>query len=235
MGIIPSPPSTKTLYAMGLIRDAIGTALGSDQVANGFNGPKLPFGNKGSSIRDMRRSALSSPSRQGYISEISYQNDRGLYPPEDMQRGMARQQGYNGYQNRGPPLPPRCEPPPYASDNQSWYQEEPYNGQRFDEQPYNGQRFDEQSYYQQGPVRDMGYPRDMGYSSRDAGFRPIALPQISYGDGQPFLRGYSNELSRYGISEAEFIRLVDAINVAIIPSPENQIFQKGANIAGWFV
>ena len=31
------------------------------------------------------------------------------------------------------------------------------------------------------------------------------------------------------------MRVVDAINVAIIPNPENQIFQKGATIAGFFV
>lgn len=71
--------------------------------------------------------------------------------------------------------------------------------------------------------------------SRNGAFRPFALPQIAYGDGQPFLRGYSNELVPYGIPPEEFIRVLDAINVAIIPNPENQIFQKGANIAGWFV
>jgi hypothetical protein len=63
----------------------------------------------------------------------------------------------------------------------------------------------------------------------------LALPQIGYGDGEPFLRGYSSDLGRYGVSEGAFIGLVDAINVAIIPNPENQIFQKGANIAGWFL
>jgi hypothetical protein len=66
-------------------------------------------------------------------------------------------------------------------------------------------------------------------------FRPLVLPQIAYGDGQPFLRGYSDKLAHYGIYEMDFIALVDAVNVAILPNPENQIFQKGANIAGWFV
>jgi hypothetical protein len=34
---------------------------------------------------------------------------------------------------------------------------------------------------------------------------------------------------------AEFIQALDMINIATIPSPENQIFQKGANIAGFFL
>ena len=81
---------------------------------------------------------------------------------------------------------------------------------------------------------DLGNTRDMEHS-RNGGFRPLALPQMAYGDGQPFLRGYSNEFVKYGISPEEFIQVLDAINVAVIPSPENQIFQKGANIAGWFL
>jgi hypothetical protein len=66
-------------------------------------------------------------------------------------------------------------------------------------------------------------------------FRPLVLPQIAFGDGAPFLRGYSDELAPFGIREREFFEVIDAINIAIVPSPENQIFQKGANIAGWFV
>lgn len=74
-----------------------------------------------------------------------------------------------------------------------------------------------------------------GAQSSAHAFRPLALPQIAYGDGQPFIRGYNDQLEWHGISQTEFIRIVDAINVAIVPNPENQIFQKGANIAGWFV
>ena len=66
-------------------------------------------------------------------------------------------------------------------------------------------------------------------------YRPLILPQIAYGEGQPFLRGYSTELEQYGISNDKFLEILDAINVAIIPNPEVQIFQKGANIAGWFM
>lgn len=61
---------------------------------------------------------------------------------------------------------------------------------------------------------------------RQSQFRPLALPQITYGDGAPFARGYTDELRRYGITEADFIGIVDAINVAMVPNPEVQIFQK---------
>lgn len=57
-------------------------------------------------------------------------------------------------------------------------------------------------------------------------YGPLAVPQISYGEEQPFLRAYSSDLSRFGVSELDFIKLIDAINVAITPNPENQIFQK---------
>lgn len=197
---------------MGLIRDLIGAGLGADQVNNGFNGPKLPFANK------INRTSLSASPRQQLIHDSSYQDERRLYSPDDKQRGMVRQQRYLPDQNRAPALPPRYEPPAYETHPQDWYQGQPYDGQ-----PYAGQQ-----YHEQRDVTDMRFPTD-------AGFRLIALPQISFGDGQPFLRGYATELVRYGISESDFFRLIDAINVAIIPNPENQIFQKGANIAGWFM
>ncbi|KIW10817.1 hypothetical protein PV08_10116 [Exophiala spinifera] len=69
----------------------------------------------------------------------------------------------------------------------------------------------------------------------DRQFRPLALPQIDYHDSSPFLRGYSDELQRYGISERAFLEVLDAINVARIPNPEVKLFQAGATIAGFFV
>ena len=66
-------------------------------------------------------------------------------------------------------------------------------------------------------------------------FRPFAIPQYMYGEGQPFLRAYSQELASRGISENDFIRVVDELNIAVIPNPEAQIFQKSAQIAGYFV
>ncbi|KAF4960156.1 hypothetical protein FGADI_1175 [Fusarium gaditjirri] len=72
-------------------------------------------------------------------------------------------------------------------------------------------------------------------SFQNTDFRPLILPQIAFGEGEPFLRGYSSEISRYGISRDQFLRVVDEINVARTPNPEVQLFQKGAGIAGWFV
>ncbi|KAF4416353.1 hypothetical protein FACUT_12649 [Fusarium acutatum] len=72
-------------------------------------------------------------------------------------------------------------------------------------------------------------------SFQNTDFRPLILPQIAFGAGEPFLRGYSSEISRYGISRDQFLRAVDEINVARTPNPEAQLFQKGAGIAGWFV
>ncbi|KAH6644281.1 hypothetical protein C7974DRAFT_371418 [Boeremia exigua] len=66
-------------------------------------------------------------------------------------------------------------------------------------------------------------------------FRPLILPQTGYSKGSPFLRGYSKDLQNYGISNTEFQQIVDAINIAIVPNPEAQLFQKVASVAGWFV
>lgn len=67
------------------------------------------------------------------------------------------------------------------------------------------------------------------------GFSPLILPQIENGHGSPFLRGYSQQLLQYNISMDMFIQFIDQINIVIIPNPENQIFQKAANIAGFFL
>ncbi|KAE8451320.1 hypothetical protein EG329_003949 [Mollisiaceae sp. DMI_Dod_QoI] len=191
---------------MGLIRDALGSALGSNQVNNGFGGgPRLPLrppGPRGPS----HDYGMQSP-RQDYPVMGAYPG-RG-YQSIDKPLSDQMQQRYNNYHEQYS-QPPRYEPPP--SDRRNWNQGQYYDGQ------YN----------------DLSSTRDVRYS-RNGGFRPLALPQIAYGDGQPFLRGYSNDLVQYGISPEEFMQVLDAINVAIIPNPENQIFQKGANIAGWFL
>ena len=228
---------------MGLLRDAIGSALGANQVNNGLSGPKLPFGNKNNN-RDSARLS-SSPYRQspspgqGYSSYTNYENERNSSPDEMQGRmrsslgsmrpreldgqSFRRDHSTIGYQTSvvGPP----------PDQRQQWYNDD--QCQYSDLPPcYETPSFDHRDRYQ-GQSYDMSRG-DMG-STRDASFRPLALPQIAYGDGQPFLRGYTRELGQYGISEHEFIGLLDAINVAIIPNPENQIFQKGANIAGWFL
>jgi hypothetical protein len=64
---------------------------------------------------------------------------------------------------------------------------------------------------------------------------PIALPQISHGDGVPFVRGYTEQLEDLGISQTTFLTFVDTLNATIIPNPEAQVVNKVAGLAGWFV
>jgi hypothetical protein len=239
---------------MGLIRDALGSALGSNQVNNGFSGgPRLPSMYKDNG-RDTGNSSQSSwrqsPSTgQGYGV---YADDRDPYSPDEMQgrtgkspgpRGISYDYGVQssrqdypamstypdrGYQSMDWPPPDQMQQS-YKGYRNQYSQSGRYESSTSDQRGWDqGQSYDVRSYSNLGNTRDMG-------NWRNGGFRPLALPQIAYGDGQPFLRGYSNELVQYGISTEEFIRVLDVINVAIIPSPENQIFQKGANIAGWFL
>ncbi|GAA99054.1 uncharacterized protein L969DRAFT_103108 [Mixia osmundae IAM 14324] len=65
--------------------------------------------------------------------------------------------------------------------------------------------------------------------------RTIALPQTSYGQGAPFLRGYSSELCEAGVPKDGYFRWLDALNVSMVPNPEAQIIGKAAGIASWFV
>ncbi|KAF5612402.1 uncharacterized protein FSUBG_1479 [Fusarium subglutinans] len=78
------------------------------------------------------------------------------------------------------------------------------------------------------------FPHDQT-SFQNTDFRPLILPQTAFGAGEPFLRGYSSEISKHGISRDQFLRVVDEINVTRTPNPEVQLFQMGAGIAGWFV
>lgn len=229
---------------MGLLRDTIGSALGGNQVNNGLSGPRLPFGNKNNN----RDTAWLSPSayrqspspRQGYASYSKYNDERNPSPGEMQERrerslgptrsGALSGQSFRqdnsaiGYQTSmvGPP-PDQMQQ--WYNDDRSQYSDLPPH---YETPAYDSRDEHRGQFYDMSRAGDMGLPMDVS-------FRPLALPQVAYGDGQPFLRGYSRELSRYGVSEQEFIRLLDAINVAIIPNPENQIFQKGANIAGWFL
>ncbi|KAJ6115579.1 hypothetical protein N7523_005996 [Penicillium sp. IBT 18751x] len=229
---------------MGLLRDTIGSALGANQVNNGLSGPKLPFGNK-NNIRDSARLSSSayrqSPSPgQGYSSYLKYEDEkdassditpgRTRSPLGPMRstvldgRSFRRDSSVMGYQTSvvGPPLDQRQQ---WDNEDRTQHSDLPSY--------YESPALDRRDRYQ-GQSDGISRVQDVR-STRNASFRPLALPQIAYGDEQPFLRGYAGELGQYGISEQEFIGLLDAINVAIIPNPENQIFQKGANIAGWFL
>lgn len=201
---------------MALLRDAIGSALGGSQVNNGLSGPRLPFRNgknrqTGWLPSSVIQQSPCSGQRDGYYTNESNEGSS----PVTMCSASEPRHLYEQIQQREATAWHRySDEPPCYDDSERWGG----NQERFhDERPRNMR----QSYGLKKPD--------------EVNCCPVALPQIGYGDEQPFLRGYSSDLGRYGISELEFIKLVDAINVAIIPNPENQIFQKGANIAGWFV
>ncbi|EED17477.1 hypothetical protein TSTA_113030 [Talaromyces stipitatus ATCC 10500] len=178
---------------MGLIRDVLGSAMGADQVKNGFN-------DRGRHSRTQSGSPQYPPALPPRSSGYDYRDSQRSYQQDD-----------------------------YRYDSDDYDSRQPYMNfvQDRDPRPYSVQQ-GPQGYNNSYNVQDLGYSR----GALD-GFRPFALPQITYGDGQPFLRGYSDELQLYNISFNQFMQALDAINVAIIPNPEAQIFQKGANIAGW--
>ncbi|KAL7782026.1 hypothetical protein V8C37DRAFT_398037 [Trichoderma ceciliae] len=228
---------------MGLIRDALGSALGTNQINNGLSSrPRLPFANNnngGDARRPLPSVRRRSPSAsQGYIDypnrKEKYRNSQdennSSSQPVDQNDGLHMTEQYSDRRYRSPmdSYPPdsmqqkrdvydsQLLEPPLAYGT---YTGDGRGSQSHDRQPYT-------TAVNYGEVREF---------SRAANFRPVALPQIAYGDGQPFLRGYSQELSHRSIAIEEFIEVIDTINIAIIPSPENQIFQKGASIAGLFL
>lgn len=151
------------------------------------------------------------------------------HPPSTRRNDASGSQGYNSQ----------------SYDDESYYNES-YNYPSYSNQLYRDQAYYDTRWNNKDPppydcVASQSTRNNIASSpvpratASNNSFQPLGLPQIAHGDGQPFVRGWNHQLAYYGISEAEFIGIVDAINVAIIPNPENQIFQKGANIAGWFL
>lgn len=218
---------------MGILRDVIGSALQGNDVNNGLSGTKFSFTNNNSNTNYSSsswqnrplpfRQQDASPMNSDYDgrSQQDWRQTQSTRPPTsfDTLHGTTNEHhrlSYQGYYDSPPPYDPR-DPTLSTGYTQS------ENDRR---QSYGLSQA--HAYNSFSPARDSR-------PSSNGAFRPLALPQINYGDGQPFLRGYSSELAQYGVFEREFIEIIDAINVAIVPNPENRIFQKGANIAGWFL
>lgn len=247
---------------MGIIRDVIGSALGADQPKNGFRN-NASNSNYDTHRLDRRRRSSSSdeseyrsrysqytsppPDQQyssfgreqpprrspdyntnNYKNNYGYDDNRDPYQKQDYgmsnNREMYSNPGY--HQDMSAPPPYSAYPGGGPSPPQGAYSNN-NNGYNMYNNGYNT-GYDGGNYSRE-------VPNNYNINNNNHFFRPLALPQISFGDGQPFLRGYSNELQQYNISFDDFMRTLDAINVAIIPNPEHQIFQKGANIAGFFV
>ncbi|KAF2164553.1 hypothetical protein M409DRAFT_24953 [Zasmidium cellare ATCC 36951] len=237
---------------MGLIKDLVGSAMGSGQVNNGFNQPLVPSFSRGQS-RNSSSSRPLSP-RPDYRSYSNGKSDRGYLAPEPCyddfdpprSRGSSyQQQSYDDrrhdaeYDNvNSSPSNWTDPPPPYGTQLNvpNSYDQFPYPSRYSDSSRQMYDQRPSQAYYQDRERPNYNSsPLQQSRSRQNQGFRPFAVPQVAGGDGQPFLRAYSDELRQYGIEEGQFIQVVDAINKAIIPNPENMIFQKAANIAGWFV
>lgn len=241
---------------MGLIRDSIGQALGAGQVQTGFNGPRIPFSNRTNSGRfttpqpprrpppgpdyqawsndcglpdsltsNFDYAGLPSASSANYGKQAS-PNDCSSPRYGNTKAGFGSSRYTDGPPAYGTQLQPPCA---FGSNSArvNGYQDQ-YQGQMASSPFGASYDYQDQSYNDNSRMRSSG-------SMRSSGFRPLALPQVEYGDGKPFLRGYGDELRRYGIEERDFINILDTVNKAVIPNPENQIFQKAANIAGWFV
>jgi hypothetical protein len=212
---------------MGLLRDAVGSALGANQPNNGLGGPKLPWKNSSSYRRDdgptYQDERWRSYNNQRPRPYDDYAYDEYRYAQDNSDEYPNDKYSRKEYPN---------DPPSYAmavgDPSTAQY---PREGSTIDRPPA------QQQYTGTPPIN--GRFRETQHSAididHDNRFRPLALPQIGHGDGQPFVRGYNGQLAWYGISDQEFIRVVDAVNVAIIPNPENQIFQKAANIGGFFM
>lgn len=231
--------ATTTSPTMGILRDAISSAMGPSQVQNGFNGPQIPFRKKNSTATRYNDDSYSDNDMGNRYPRFSTRNQswRQQYSrPSSEDRYEQRTSYYDNRPASSYNMRPTSED--RYRQRTSYYGSRPtsrYDNQ--DELP-RYEEYDMESYQSNGR-RDFLYDtvsqeRDSAYSRRND-FLPVILPQIEYGDGAPFLRGYSNELRRRGISSRQFFEVLDAINIAIIPNPENQIFQKGASIAGWFV
>lgn len=208
---------------MGLIKSALGSAMGANNVNNGFGGPRLPFGNKPTA----RASTTQYyPDDTSDYDRYAYQDDsRGRRLPHHRARprsvGQSMVMGSDPYMLGGDL---RNNGSSYNASRRSWQDGRRHEDQYYDIDGYDNdydsdrnassRRFDRYDdnyrlnagqppeYSRYDPGVD-NYPPPRPRSSNRGGFRPLALPQITYGDGQPFLRGYSDELGRFGISEGE--------------------------------
>ncbi|RKL17311.1 hypothetical protein BFJ68_g4815 [Fusarium oxysporum] len=217
---------------MGILRDTIGSAIeaaaeSSQKKNSTYNSRQMPPTRRNLSPYD----ASPSSSQAGQPRTRQNYNQKSKDQSFEIETFPARD-GFNSQQQPG-----YCyndEPPSYSLHA---YDAPSRSRPRSSQIPPRINIYQQPSYNYSSPETmstNTRYPYDQP-SFQNTDFRPLILPQIAFGAGEPFLRGYSSEISRYGISRDQFLRVVDEINVARTPNPEAQLFQKGANIAGWFV
>jgi hypothetical protein len=210
---------------MGILRDTLSGVM-QQQQQGGFSGNRGWASGPSYGGNYQQQQQSQGYQQQGYQPYGQYGYQQNYY-------NNPSSQGY-GYNNGpppssntvAPPLPPRRQPSPYGAgeSNPPSYQTANGNG--------NGNGNEQQSSL--GAEKSLT-PTDSASPPPPPLSRPIALPQIDYGDASPFVRGYSSEMERLGIDQGSFLHFVDAINVSIIPNAEAQIVNKAAGLAGWFV
>lgn len=217
---------------MGILRDTIGSAVdaaaeSSQKKRSPYNSRQMPSTRRNPSPYD----AIPSSSQGGQPRTRQNHNQKSKDRSPETENFSARD-GFSSQQQPG------CryndEPPSYSLHA--------YNAP-LSSRPRSSQMPSQSNVYQH-PSYSFSSPETMSTDTRfssghpsfqNTEFRPLILPQIAFGAGEPFLRGYSSEISRYGITRDQFLQVVDEINLARTPNPEAQLFQKGANIAGWFL
>lgn len=214
---------------MGILRDAIGSAIqySTESSQNQRLSPsriRIAEFNRGSHYYN--QACSSSDSEQQY----------GRYTPESDRQPRSHEKGKNTRE---------LSPQPQQQHDQHQEDAPPaYSPYGHDERAIEQTRNSQLTDFCQQSTRDYFAPHtfpmaaepfyDQGVAQPQS-FRPLVLPQIQVGDGAPFIRAYSSELNRHGITLHQFITVLDEINMARIPNPEAQLFQKGASIAGNFM
>ncbi|KAF4341233.1 hypothetical protein FBEOM_4832 [Fusarium beomiforme] len=216
---------------MGILRDVIGSTIESAQESSQKKRSPYNSGQMSPPRRNPSPYHTASSSSQSSQSYTRHRYDENPKYESYEQSAYADENSYDTRRQAG-----HCyndEPPSYTL-----HPSDAYTTGR----PRSSQSASRRNIYQRHsyshsspqPSTNMGsssYPS----SHQNGEFRLIAIPQTAFGSGEPFLRGYSSELNRYGITRDQFVEVLDTVNVARTPNPEAQLFQKGANIAGWFL
>ncbi|KIW45764.1 hypothetical protein, variant 2 [Exophiala oligosperma] len=242
---------------MELIRTPMGSTSRGPTLNNGLNGGNRSHNHRGEVHDQLLTSRAVSSACSNRYDEGQYQ--RGQYSIRYEDKGHPNYRRYSASEERtlttevspfsnkhneehrdkeidSPPLYTSYPmgPPPLPASYHA--QNEDSHSFRSDNAKYRDEYHQRALESQLRAINQPSSRSESGFGAAlDRPFRVLALPQIDYRDGSPFLRAYSHELQLYGVSEHVFFEALDAINVARVPNPENQVFQTGANIAKLFI
>lgn len=62
---------------------------------------------------------------------------------------------------------------------------------------------------------------------------PVCLPQVTGGYDSPFARGYNPQLAASGIDQDEFLKFLDALNIAMAASPPLRVIDTAGFVIGF--